>query len=125
MLTTLVEVGAIEQLSGSTEYRVGPMLLAITRSAASGADLVSLARPHLEALAQTTGEATGLAILDGRGCYYLDQVESTNAVRIRNWVGERVPLHLVPSGLVLIAGTTPAVIDAYLPTQWPATLHTV
>ena len=114
MLATLVELRAVEQLPGSTEYRVGPMLLAMARSASSGADLVAMARPHLEALARVTGEATGLSIMDGRDCYYLDHVESENAVQVRNWTGERVPLHLVPSGLVLLASAADEVVDAYL-----------
>lgn len=114
MLATLVELRAVEQLPDSTEYRVGPMLFAVTRSATSGADLVAIARPHLEALADVTGEATGLAIMDGRDCYYLDHVVSENAVQVRNWTGERVPLHLVPSGLVLLAGAADEVIDEYL-----------
>jgi DNA-binding IclR family transcriptional regulator len=38
---------------------------------------------------------------------YLDQVDSDQAVQVQDWVGSRLPMHVVASGVVVLA-------------QWPA-----
>ena len=44
---------------------------------------------------------------------YLDQVESDHDVTLRDWNGERVALHAVSSGLVLLAARTDAEVREY------------
>ena len=75
---------------------------------------MALARPHFVDLSEELGEATGLAVLDGRQVHYLDQVDGPHAVQVRDWTGERVPAHLVPSGIVLLAAGRPTERDRYL-----------
>ena len=67
------------------------------------------------------GEATGLAVLDGRQVHYLDQVDGPHAVQVKDWTGERVPAHLVPSGIVLLAAETANARDRYLAGSLEAT----
>ena len=45
---------------------------------------------------------------------YVDQVESDNAIQVRDWTGTRAPLHAAPSGLVLLAHWPPDAIEAYV-----------
>ena len=65
-------------------------------------------------LTNLIGETSGLAILDDDVVYYLDHVEVVEEVMVRSWTGERIPLHLVPSGLAILAGSSSSYIDAYL-----------
>jgi DNA-binding IclR family transcriptional regulator len=114
LLSTLQDLGVVEQLDAGGDYRIGNGLIDITAGASPGRNLVALARPHLTDLAEALGEATGLSVLDGESVYYLDQIDSSHAVQVRDWTGERVPLHVVSSGLVLLAALSEAVREAYL-----------
>lgn len=114
LLATLQALGAVDQLSTGGDYRVGDLLVELGAGARPGRSLVDVARPFVRELAAATGEAAGLSILDGTAVVYLDNVESTHAVQVRDWTGERLPLHVVSSGLVLLAHAPPAVIDTCL-----------
>jgi DNA-binding IclR family transcriptional regulator len=114
LLSTLEDLGAVEQVSTGGPYRIGPGLLRMAASVLPARSLVDAARPHLVELMESLGEATGLSIMEGRSVHYLDQVESRNAVQVRDWTGQRVPLHVVPSGLVLLAYAPRTSVDAYL-----------
>jgi DNA-binding IclR family transcriptional regulator len=76
--------------------------------------LAALARPSLEALAGSAGEAAGLSIRDGDQVHYIDQVGSPNPVSVRDWTGSRIPLHAVSSGQVLLAFSPATFVQRYL-----------
>jgi DNA-binding IclR family transcriptional regulator len=103
MLTTLVELGAVEQSEMLGVYGLGEVIIDLATAASPGRNLVTLARPYLEELAEQTGEAAGLSMLDGGKVYYLDQVDSEHEVQVRDWSGESIDAHVVPSGMVLLA----------------------
>ena len=115
LLASLVAAGAVEQVPGGTDYRVGGRMAAL---AAGGGrptrSLVAVARPHLVALAGTVGEAAGLSIPDGSLVHYVDQVDSPHPVGVRDWTGTRLPMHAVSSGLVMLAHRTAAEVDTYM-----------
>lgn len=114
LLAALAAAGAVEQVPGGTAYRLGAGIRTLAGGEAAGRDLVELAHPELEALVRATGEAAGLSLLDGATVRYVDQVETPNAVRVRDWTGTRIPLHAVPSGIVILASRPPAEIARYL-----------
>lgn len=114
LLSALESEGAVEQLETGGQYRLGAAVADLAGAAAPGYNLVTAARPHLAELTRLSGETSGLSVLDQGQVYYLDHVENEEAVMVRSWNGERVLPHLVPSGLVLLAGSSPAVVDVYL-----------
>lgn len=114
LLGTLESLGAVEQLSPGGAYQIGDAVLALGRAASHTADLVVASRPHLIELALLTGEATGLAVLDGGEVHYLDQVASDHAVQVRDWTGERVAAHVVSSGQVLLASLPTERLEEFL-----------
>lgn len=103
LLSTLEELGAVEQLTAGGEYRIGAAIAHLGASAVPGRSLVALARPHLTELNQQTGEATGLSIPDGLDMLYLDQITPDSELQVRDWTGYRIPMHAVPSGHVVLA----------------------
>ena len=113
LLAALEQEGAVAQDGSGGHYRLGPTLADLA-PAAPGVDVAALARPHLIELTRVTGETSGLAVLEGAEVVYLDHIDSTEAVTVRDWTGERVPAHLVPSGLALLAHADPEAVDAYL-----------
>lgn len=114
LLAALESEGAVDQVESGGEYRLGNTLADLAGMAAPGYNLVTAARPHLMELTNLTGESSGLSILDEGAVYYLDHVEAEEEVMVRSWTGERIPLHLVPSGLALLAGESSTSLDMHL-----------
>lgn len=103
LLSTLVEVGAVEQSDLLGVYGLGELIIDLSASANPGRNLIALVRPHLVELVDDIGEAAGLSQLDGDHVYYYDQVDGDHQVQVRDWTGESVDAHVVSSGLVLMA----------------------
>ncbi|MGB8859450.1 MAG: IclR family transcriptional regulator [Ilumatobacteraceae bacterium] len=103
MLSTLEELGAVEQVAAGGEYRIGFAMIELAAAARPGRSLISLARPHLVELSRRTGEAAGVSIPDGDEMIYLDQLTPDSELQVRDWTGHRIPMHAVPSGHVVLA----------------------
>lgn len=114
LLATLVSEGAVEQLEEGGEYRLGGELLELAQSTSPDRSLIATARPFLTELASRTGETSGLSVLNGDEVRYLDNVLSEEEVTVRDWTGEATPLHVTPSGIVLLAGLDHGAIERYL-----------
>ena len=114
ILGALETENVVEQESTGGEYRLGQGLADLAGVAPIGRNLIAIARPHLLELTERTSETSGISVLEGRSVRYLDHVESEEGVLVRSWTGEALPLHLVPSGLVLLSGQTDEFVDAYL-----------
>ncbi len=76
LLATLVAGGYVEHLPESGRYRLGPHLIRLANHMMSSLDLRSLARPHLVALEQATGETATLSVAGGRDAVTVDFVAS-------------------------------------------------
>lgn len=114
LLSTLQELGAVEQAGAGGEYRVGSLVGEIAAGVQPGASLETIARPHLVELVEATGEAAGLSVLDGHDVFYLDQVTADTQVQMRDWTGERVAAHVTSSGFVLLAYADKATRDRFV-----------
>ncbi|MCU1360651.1 MAG: IclR family transcriptional regulator [Ilumatobacteraceae bacterium] len=114
LLSTLEELGAVEQIEAGGNYRIGAAMLDLAAAAQPGRSLVAAAHPQLAELARATGEAAGLSVADGNDMLYLDQVNPDTELQVRDWTGTRIPMHAVPSGQVLLAEAPPALVDAYV-----------
>ena len=126
LLTTLTELGAVEQSDALSTYSLGELLIELSSAASPGRNLVAVARPHLAELVDEIGEAAGLGVLDGLDVYYLDQVDGDHEVQVRDWTGESVDAHVVSSGLVLIAAAPAEIRNELLQTPLEAwTEHSV
>jgi len=114
LLGTLESVGAVVRIGDSGSYGIGAGIRALAATASTTELLVARAHPVLAALVTRTGETSGLSVLEGEEVVYLDHVETANEVTLRDWTGARLPLHVVSSGLVLLAAQPPAFVAAYL-----------
>ena len=119
LLAALEREGAVAKDGSGGRYRLGPVLAELAPAAAPGLNLAALARPQLAELTRVTGETSGLAVLhdgepDGLEVVYLDHVDSEEAVTVRDWTGERIAAHLVPSGLALLAHAPAEMVERYL-----------
>lgn len=88
----------------SGDFSAGPTILRIAASLRSGTlldRLASVVQPHLNELAQLTGESTYLAVSDGRTGTYIATAESRRAIRHVGWIGQDVDLHSSALGAAL------------------------
>ncbi len=101
LLNTLEQLQAVVRQDDGVSYRIGPTvsLLALR----SDTTLASRATPFLSELVERLGETSGLSIAEQGEVLYLDHVGADQAVQIQDWTGKRLPMHVVSSGLVLLA----------------------
>lgn len=114
LLSTLEANEAVERAEDGRMYRLGPMVQRMSAAAGGPAQLAAFAWPYLEELTTLTGEAAGISIPDGYRVHYIDQTEATHPVQVRDWTGELIPMHLVPSGLVIMSHWPQEQTDRYL-----------
>ncbi len=114
MLATLEQEGAVVQVVASGAYQIGPAIVALVGSETRRPDLIARSRPHLVVLAHETGEDAGLSVPDGYRVHYIAQADSDNPIQVRDWTGEMVPMHVVASGLVILAHWPEEPLERYL-----------
>lgn len=121
LLHTLANYGFVEQDDNSARYLLGPQLLTLGQRLLNRITLRDHARPYLRELVDKTGECAHLAIQAQRQALYIDQVESTAALRVESEIGTLSPLHCTALGKVMLAFA-----DGRLPEQLrPFTHRTV
>ena len=102
-LQTLVACGWAQQDPHTSTYQPSLRLFELGTLVEAAADVARLARPHLAALAQATGETIHLAILDGAEIVYVDKFDSPLPVAAYSRIGGRAPAYCVASGKALLA----------------------
>ena len=117
LLKTLEVVGFVRRTQEGESYQLGPVLLRLAASGLSQVDLVSVAAPHLQALADDTGEICHLGTRDGFSVIYLHRAKSQNLVRmldLNSLVGARSPLHCTSMGKIALAYMTDEEFEDFL-----------
>ena len=126
LVATLAERGMVERDPITEKYRLGFGLIRLAGAAMASMDLVRIARPLLEDLADRTRETVNLGVLSSDAVVYIDQVTGTRSIVAVSWVGRRTPLHCTSNGKVLLAYMRPAerdrLLGGRLPRATPATL---
>jgi DNA-binding IclR family transcriptional regulator len=114
LLGTLESLGAVVRIGDSGNYGIGAGIRVLADAIDASQTLVTRARPVLAELVARTGETSGVSVIDHDEVVYLDHIENTHEVTLRDWTGARLPLHVVSSGLVLLAAQPPQTVAAYL-----------
>jgi IclR family acetate operon transcriptional repressor len=91
--------------------RPGSVLVQYARRGAGNLDLVALARPTLERLADESHETVNLAVPSGSGVETVAQVDSGYILGTTNWVGRQLVLHASALGKVLLAAGAAPIAD--------------
>ncbi len=108
LVAALAERGLLERDPATEKYRLGFGLIRLAGAAMAELEIVRVARPLLEELADRTRETVNLGVLSGDAVVYVDQVNGSRSVVSVNWVGRRTPLHCTSNGKVLLAWMEPA-----------------
>lgn len=100
--------------TAENRFRIGAEPVRWVGQQAFTATLPALTRPVLQKIADETGEAVAICILQGFQVLYLDHVQSYQDIQVRDWKGELVPLHISSAGKVLLAYSKPDFVEAFL-----------
>jgi len=103
LLTALQSEGMVARSPLTEGWRLGPEAITLGALALRSNDLVSAARPELEALVRETGETASIEVLVGDDVLILDGVEGPSLVGASSEVGTRWPAHATSTGKVLLA----------------------
>ena len=93
----------------SGHYFLGLRLLELAALAPRGLQLREAAFPYLDDLHQATHSNVHLGVRDGHEVVYVETMRSRVSAQISSRVGDRWPLHVSGTGLVLLAYADPAV----------------
>lgn len=103
LVSTLASYGYAEKDAITRRFRLGPQVLALSRSLLSHLPLREAAKPFLHQLVAASRECAHVGILSQGRVLYIDQVESQAALRVNAEVGMMAPLHCTALGKVLLA----------------------
>jgi DNA-binding IclR family transcriptional regulator len=101
LAASLVERGYLA-FTPRSGYRLGAKLLQLGHLAHEQADIIQVARPHLEDLAGLTEDTVHFGVLDGDRALYLDKMPGKRRITISSRVGDRQPLTSTGLGKALM-----------------------
>ena len=110
LLASLVGLGYAMQDADNGRYRLTLKMFELSSGIVNRMDIMSVAKLHLERLAQRTGEAVHLVIRDGKDIVYLYKTES-GPMRMASRVGLRSPLYCTGVGKAILAGLPEQEVD--------------
>ncbi len=102
LLTAMRENSVIEQ-QGDGRYCLGMRLFEYGCAVSAGWSISDLARPHLQNLANVTGESAFLSLLERTEAITIEQIQSRAGLRVVSEIGTRLPLHCTSQGKVFLA----------------------
>ena len=122
LLGVLEQHGLVAQDGARGLLRPGPAILTYAQRGLYERNIVELAQPSLEALAQASGETINLAVPGAGGVEHLAQVEGRHFLGAGQWVGRRVEFHCTAVGKVFLADGVATLPAGPLPARGPAAI---
>jgi DNA-binding IclR family transcriptional regulator len=117
LLSMLVHHGFAMQNEKRGEYRAGPMFLEMGFAALRDLEIRQYARPILEEVREEVDETVHLGVPYGLQVFYVEGVESRQALRVGLRVGSFHPAHRVGLGMALLATLNPEELRSLYPTD--------
>lgn len=103
ILKTLEELGYVERVTSGRLYKMGPAMLIMASKWLLSSNVVSISIPHVNGLAQESGETVHLSVLFQGEAYDVAAKESSQRIRAAAAPGYHMPLHCTAVGKVLLA----------------------
>ncbi len=113
LLGTLCELGVVSR-EPDGGYGPGAVLQGLAIGMDRTASLRALTDASLVDLVGVTGETCGMSIAVGDEVRYIAEVSGSNLIQVREFTNYQLPLHIVSSGLVILAHWPAALVERYL-----------
>lgn len=110
ILQSLVDAGYLIN-TDDARFELSLKVLRLANSVRLDADMVRVARPTVEDVAQKTGETVALSALDGGDRVVIDLVESSHPLKLVLKRGERNPRDTGATGVVFLAYNSDVLTD--------------
>lgn len=101
LISTLEYYNFLEQNKDTGKYKLGNEIFRLGTKV--NTDLISIASPYLNSLADNYMETVNLVIYDNYSVLYLKKIESPHSMRICTKIGERLPLYCTAVGKAILA----------------------
>ena len=102
-LRTFEAAGMIVHDKSRDLYRIDTRILGMINIGREMERLRKICLPHMQALAQISGETINLGVMEGSDIVYIEIVESTRASKSQARVGGRHPIHTTSIGKAMLA----------------------
>jgi len=102
-ITTLASLGYVFRDSYD-QYSLTLKMFSVGSHSLEHMDLIRIARPIAEELADTTGETVHMGILEEDAATYILKIESKYTIRMHSRIGKSIPLYCTSIGKILLAG---------------------
>lgn len=117
LLRTLSTLGYLVQDETTREYLLGSKVFHLAALACTEVQLSKIAKPFLVEMAQETGEASHMAILERGEVIVIDKIDGSSPVRVSDRVGYPRPAHCTAIGKTLLAYLPEAELKTLLETS--------
>ena len=100
--------------SDGRHFELTPKVLDLGYAYLSSLQLPDIAQPFIEQLSERVQESVSVAVLDGAEIVYVARVATKHIMSISLGLGSRLPAASTSMGRVLLAGLSPAALEAAL-----------
>lgn len=111
MLSTYEACGLVKRNPTTNKYCLGVRVLELSNQFYRNNDIRQIVRPHMNEIANLTGEIVYLAVLNGTEVIYLDGAFPDYSTGGRNMTGLKAPLYCTGIGKALLAYAGPERVD--------------
>ena len=113
-VTTLVCEGFLHKDERTKQYQLGMSLLFLGRLVEEESSLLTITKPILRKLNESTGESVSLNVIDGRERRCILNFESTFTLSTKTYVGDSSPLFAGASSKSLLAFLSKDELEEYI-----------
>ncbi len=103
LAVTLTSEGLLEQSPETGRYRLGINLFVMGALVRRRLDVSNMAQPFLNVLREKTGETIHLAVMNETNILYLYNLESSQAIRMKSYIGTIKPAFCTCEGRAIVA----------------------
>jgi DNA-binding IclR family transcriptional regulator len=121
-LGTLAASGLVERVATSGRYRLGLRIVHLANALLARLDVREVARPHLVALVEATGETATLSVPGDQDAITVDFVPGSHHVQPVSRLGRPSIAHATSAGKVMLAFSGRELPDAPLRAYTPSTI---
>ena len=126
LLATLERRGYLLRDQSTKQYSLGLKIYGLYDSLKRNLDIQSITKPHLQELAEMTGESAHLAVIVEKYVVFIDRSSSAEVLSVNTQIGAREPLYCTALGKAYLAFQEELDLDELYPQPMERyTQHTI